>query len=196
METTLPVAIADNTDNADNAALASQHFETAQNVPAGETVETTEFHILDDASANWFLKKRNNKVAEIARIEAQAAAMIADLQRDVDSLETRFLGEMEEYARHKIAAAGGRRKSYRFFQGTVAFRTLGATPRLDDPGAALNRAAELGHIRVDGDSYLKAAREHLKATGELLPGLVMRPVREKFTIGTEAIVSPSPSSEE
>jgi len=48
--------------------------------------------------------------------------------------------------------------------------------------AALNRAAELGAVKVDVDTYRKAAIEARKVTGELLPGVVIVPPTEHFGV--------------
>ncbi len=48
--------------------------------------------------------------------------------------------------------------------------------------AALNRAAELGAVKVDEAAYRKAALEAQKTTGELLPGVVIVPPSEHFSV--------------
>ena len=45
-----------------------------------------------------------------------------------------------------------------------------ATLRVDDVAAALNRAAELGAVKVDAAAYRAAALDAQRTTGEVLPG--------------------------
>ena len=57
-----------------------------------------------------------------------------------------------------------------------------ATLRVDDVAAALETAASLGAVKVDVDTYRRAALDAKKATGELLPGCALVPEREHFGI--------------
>ncbi len=67
-------------------------------------------------------------------------------------------------------------------QGTFAFHTVPATLRVDDTAAALNKAVEVGAVKVDTDAYRRHALGTMKATGEILPGCVPVGEREHFAV--------------
>jgi len=150
-----------------------------------------EFHITDESSANWFLRKLANLENEKARVKAQAAKMIAEMDADTDRLRGLYEAELREFARAELERRGGRRKTLTLLQGSLSFRTVPASLRVDDAAAALDTAAAMGHIRVDEARYREAANEAQKTTGELLPGVVVVPERENFAIrfGKEADAS-------
>ena len=144
---------------------------------------TTEFHITDEAGANWYARKLANIEAERARVTAQAAKIKAQLDGEEKSLKDRFEAEAREWARAELDRRyKGRRKSLALLQGTFAFRAVPATLRVDDVAAALNRAAELGAVKVDVSAYREHATAARNATGELLPGVVIVPAREHFGV--------------
>ncbi len=145
--------------------------------------ERPEFHITDEAGANWYARKLAAIEAERARVTAQAAKIKAQLDSDEKSLRDRFEAEAREWARAELDRRyKGRRKSLALLQGTFAFRAVPATLRVDDVAAALDRAASIGAVKVDMDTYRKAALDAKKATGELLPGVVIVPEREHFGV--------------
>ena len=141
-----------------------------------------QFHITDEAGANWYARKLANIETERARVKAQAAAIVAQLDTDEQRLRFRFEAEAREWARAELAMRGNRRRSLTLLQGTFAFRTVPATLRVDDLAAALSTAATLGAVKVDAAAYRAAAIEAQKATGELLPGVVIVPPSEHFGI--------------
>jgi len=145
--------------------------------------ERAEFHITDEAGANWYARKLAGIEAERARVKAQAAKIIAQLDGDEKSLKDRFEAEAREWARQEIERRyKGRRKSLALLQGTFSFRAVPATLRIDDTAAALNTAATLGAVKVDASAYRSAAIEAMKMRGELLPGVVAVPERESFRL--------------
>jgi len=147
------------------------------------TNEPTEFHITDEAGANWYARKLANIEAERARVKVQNAKINAQLDGDEKSLKDRFEAEAREWARAELDRRyKGRRKSLALLQGTFAFRTVPATLRVDDVAAALETAASMGAVKVDVDTYRKAALDAKKKTGELLPGVVLVPEREHFGV--------------
>ena len=75
---------------------------------------------------------------------------------------------------------GSPRRSITLLQGTLAFSVHAPTVKLADPGAAMERAQELGTLRVDTEGYQKAAAAAFRETGELLPGVEAVPERETF----------------
>ncbi len=149
-----------------------------------ETTATPEAFCIDsEERANWYARKLANIEAERARVKAQAARIVAQLDSEEKSLRDRFEAEAREWARGEIDRRyKGRRRSLTLLQGTFAFRAVPATLRVDDLAAALNTAASLGAVKVDEAAYRRAALDARKATGELLPGCVIVPEREHFGV--------------
>jgi len=148
-----------------------------------QPTEATEFHITDEAGANWYARKLANIEAERARVKVQNARINAQLDSEEKSIRDRFEAEAREWARTEIEKRyKGRRRSLHLLQGTFAFRAVPATLRVDDVAAALSTAATLGAVKVDAAAYRAAALEAQKATGELLPGVVLVPASEHFGV--------------
>jgi len=148
-----------------------------------QPTEPTEFHITDEATANWYARKLANIETERARVKAQAAKIVAQLDGEEKSLNDRFEAEAREWARAELEQRyKGRRRSLALLQGTFAFRAVPASLRVDDLAAALSTAATLGAVKVDEAAYRRAALDARKATGELLPGVVIVPEREHFGV--------------
>ena len=151
--------------------------------PMNEPTATPEVFCIDsEERANRYARKLATIEAERARVKAQAAKIIAQLDGDENSLKDRFEAEAREWARAELAKRGNRRRSLALLQGTFAFRAVPATIRLDDVAAALNHAVEVGAVKVDAAAYRAAALEAQKATGELLPGVVLVPASEHFGV--------------
>ena len=110
-----------------------------------------------------FARKLAGIEAERARVKAQAAQIVALLDADEKSLRDRFEAEAREWARAELAKRGNSRRSLTLLQGTFAFRSVPGTLRVDDTAAALNTAVEVGAVKVDVDTYRKAAIEARKA---------------------------------
>jgi len=148
-----------------------------------QPTEPTEFHITDEAGANWYARKLANIEAERARVKVQNAKINAQLDGEENSLKDRFEAEAREWARAELDRRyKGRRRSLALLQGTFAFRAVPATLRVDDVAAALETAATLGAVKVDAAAYRAAALDAQRTTGELLPGCVIVPEREHFGI--------------
>jgi hypothetical protein len=142
-----------------------------------------EFHIDSEERACWLLRKLANLEAERARVKAQAAQIVAQLDSEEKSLRDRFEAEACAWARAELERRHkGRRKSLVLLQGTLAFRLVPATLRVDDLAAALNTAVTVGAVKVDADAYRRHALDTLKATGEILPGCVHQGEREHFSV--------------
>jgi len=141
--------------------------------------------------AEWLLRKLGNIAAEKARIQAQAAAMVNQLESDTANLQHLYGKQLEAFTREELARRGNRRKSLTTLQGTCAFRTVPGGFCLIDPAAALE------HVQSNFDSmdalvelqpclkteeYRLLAERHFAQTGELLPGTEERSERENFSI--------------
>ncbi len=165
--------------------LTGENLSARAECSASGTITTAarpEFHIVDESSANWFLRKLAGIESEKARVRAQAAQIVAELDADAQRLRNLYEAEAREWAREELEKKGNRRKSLTLLQGTLAFRSVPAGLRVDDAAAALNHAATIGAVKVDEAAYREAAIEAQKTTGELLPGVVVVPERESFAI--------------
>jgi hypothetical protein len=152
-----------------------------------ETTDREQFHITDDSSADWLLRKYAAINAEISLIQNQAAAAVKRLQSDREGLERLYQAELEEYARQRIAADKRGRKSVILPHGTVAFRTIPAGLKIVDEQEALEWAIRegrcYGEVKVLDKAVFRAiAGDYLNIKGELLPGVEMQPERESFGI--------------
>jgi phage host-nuclease inhibitor protein Gam len=162
-----------------------------------EAPETTaaqhpqEFHIDSDTAAEWLLRKLANIDAEQKRVQAQAAAIVAQLEGDAQRLKHLYEGELLNYCRRTLAAKGNRRRSVTFLQGTVAFRTVAPSVKVCDLAAALAHAQAAvpalvrTQIALDAAGYRDQAAKHFRETGELLPGCDSTPEHEthRLTFG-------------
>lgn len=150
-------------------------------------IPVTTFRITDDAAADWLLKQYSCIDAEIALIQAQAAAAVKRLQSDRESLERLYQSELEEYTRQRLQMDKRGRKSIILAHGTLAFRTVPAGLKIVDEQAALEWAIEnercLETVRVlDKNIFRVIATDTVNATGEILPGVEYVGERESFSI--------------
>lgn len=137
------------------------------------------FVIDTDAKAEWLLSRLANLKAEADRVTKQAERRLAEIASDRQRLEHLFGAQLEDYCRRKILAAGNRRRSVTFLQGTVAFRSVPASLKLADATKALQWAKahrpELVRVetkeRVSADAFKEIAASVYDADGELLPGI-------------------------
>lgn len=156
---------------------------------AVEIAADTRFHIDNDQAANWLLGKLANIDTEIARVQAQAALIVKQLQADRDSLLYLYQGELSAYVSQKIEKSGGRRKTIHFLQGSCSFRRVPAHVSLTDLSAAIEHAREAGLPvfksveKFDTESYRTLAEAWRDSTaGELLPGVIAVPDTDRFSI--------------
>ena len=137
--------------------------------------------------ADWYLRKVANLDAERARVKAQAAAMIAQIDSDAARLSHLFAAQLETFARAELERRGGRRKTLPLFQGTLCFRAaaarLSVAGQLDEPEVIdAARTADALRFGVDRGAYMKAAERHFQDTGELLPGIERTEAKESFSV--------------
>lgn len=107
-----------------------------------------EFRVNDVQSAEWVLSKILRAETEIAAIQTERAAILANLEsrekeyrRKVDYLRARFGPELEEFARAEIEA-NPKSKTLKLAHGKLSFRTVKGGVRVKDATLALDWAKE------------------------------------------------------
>jgi len=139
------------------------------------------FRIDSEERVNWYLRKVGNLDAEIERVKAQTKKLLAQLEGQKKSLTERFEPEVADFTRRRLEEGKNRKKSIVFLQGTVGFRTIPASVKVDnhDP-EAINEAQTRGYFTVDLKPYQKDAATAFKESGELLPGCIPTEAAERF----------------
>lgn len=145
------------------------------------------FHICDERSANWLLRKLGNIEAEQRRVQAQAEAICKSLDNDAASLRYLYGSQLEAWVRAELQRRGGRSKSLKLLQGTCSFRTVPRSLKITDEQAAKEYAQATAMPqaveqieRLRTAVYCVLARRALEETGEVLPGIEIVPERESF----------------
>ena len=133
--------------------------------------------------AEWVIGKLLDRQAQIERVKAQAAAMQAELENDLRSIAYRFGTSLEEWTRLGLER---RKRSVKTFAGTVGFRDVPGRIKITDPDAVRRWALEQEDPEEFG-AYGYALRpkdvlDHVRATGEDVPGVERSPDRESFYI--------------
>ena len=166
------------------------HMEQAQTVTPDTTDTPAEpaFAIDSEERANWLLRKLGNLEAEQARIKAQSAAMLKQVEGERESLMNRFGSELAQWTEEEIQRRGGKRKSLTLIQGTVAFRTVAESVKVAEDAEQLPEALALAEqweaveTKIDRAAFLAKARAYLEETGEVAPGVVVTPAKESFSV--------------
>ncbi|GBF04716.1 hypothetical protein DAERI_020313 [Deinococcus aerius] len=141
----------------------------------------------------WFVGKKADIQSKIARVKAQAAAMIRELEREEAGLDWRFGTQAERVLRAQLS---GRKKSVKFLVGTAGIRKAPGRVQVTDEAtlerAILTQAPYLDSVivtRIDTrtlNQLLKVEGDvaHLTEDGTRveLPGLSVTPVQEKFYV--------------
>jgi hypothetical protein len=79
-----------------------------------------EFHITDDAAAEWYLRKLANIEAERGRVIRQAEAIVRQLESDATGLRSRYEIELQDYVRQKLTAEGTGVRTSTFCKGPAS----------------------------------------------------------------------------
>jgi phage host-nuclease inhibitor protein Gam len=108
--------------------LRTAVYTTAMPEAASQTPDHTQvadpqtFHIDNEEKLTWYINTLLSIGEQQARIQAQAQAMVADLEREAESLRQRFGAEAEHYTKQVLEGRGGRAKHLKLLTGTVGFR--------------------------------------------------------------------------
>jgi len=154
-----------------------------------------EFHITDEESFNWVMKKfldtesklesieHSPEVAQAKAILANAESMTKDAQRRLDWLTARFSQELAEYARPQLPKGS---KSFKTIYGTVSFRSVPAKLVVYDLPSALEWAKK--HcpeaIKVTEDFQFSKVNKALIEDLKRQKGFAVIDGSEKVTIKT------------
>lgn len=134
----------------------------------------------------WALKKIGGWDDEIKRVTLQSAAIIARLEREKEQFLGRFQADLELFAKRELE--GAKRRSYDTIYGTLALRKVPQSIGVTDKVAALEYAklhrpeAVKVTESLDAREFTAWASETMQATGELIPGVEIKPERESFSI--------------
>lgn len=147
------------------------------------------FQVDDEDKLSWYTGKIADLESKKKRIQAQADAMIADCQREIDGLEWRFGEQAQRVLRGLLK---GKRKSVKFLTGTIGLRKTAGRVSFEGESyatlpaelhdkvvvekvdsAALNRLIKV----VDGRAYRVDTGEEVEADG-----LVVKPESEKLYV--------------
>lgn len=140
------------------------------------------FRVDSEGAAVWVVDKLLSYEERQARLNEQYLAMTDALKRDRERFERRFLGELQAWFEDQPKKG----KSLRLLTGTLAVRTVRGGPRVVDEAAVfewaevdLPDAIKTQTVRkLDKD----AVREHVRETGEVVPGVELVPDRESFSV--------------
>jgi hypothetical protein len=143
------------------------------------------FHVTDDDSANWVVRKILECRAYAKRCTDWCEREQARAKREEEFFFFRYGQQLFNYARQKIAVAGGRRKSVTLPAGMVGFRTEPVKLIVDDETTVITWAKKHNPSLVSIVEKLSksALNEHFEKTGEPpSDGAHLEPAREKFYV--------------
>jgi hypothetical protein len=144
-----------------------------------------QFRVHDDNSANWVVREIAERRAYIKRCAEWCAREQSRAKHEEEFFLYRFGSELQEYAKKKIVAFGGRRKSINLPAGTLGFRTDSLKLIIDDEPAVIAWALKYFPKAVTRIERLSKSdlNEHLKLTGEIpSTGAHIEPAQEKFYV--------------
>ncbi len=138
-------------------------------------IEDTEFHIVDEHTASWYVGKITMMRQEIEMVKSQAARRIASIESNIKGMEFRFGKELEQWASMESAKRG--KKTLRLVDGTVRIvgRPLNPKAKVSDlTKVPFKDEFEVVAYDIDGierhaTSMIKLVAN--KETGELVPTL-------------------------
>ncbi|HSI34764.1 MAG: host-nuclease inhibitor Gam family protein [Phycisphaerae bacterium] len=141
-----------------------------------------EFHVTDDASANWVVRRIVEARAYLARIKDWAERETRRVQREEEFFFRRFGEELEAWARSQLR---GRRKCVALPAGRIGFRRAAAKLTVTNPEAVLRWARKHCPEAVIVIERLSksALNKRFKQDGEVPDaGAHVEPEREAFYV--------------
>ena len=157
-------------------------IETEANDDALELNER--FHVLDEGSANWVLRKIAECRAYRDRVARWAQAETLRAERQEAFLRRRFGNELEAWAREQIGKQHGRRRSIALPAGVLGFRREPIKLLVVDEGVLVGwcRTHLPAAIRTTESLLRSEIQAHIKTTGECPVGAELGGGAERFYI--------------
>jgi phage host-nuclease inhibitor protein Gam len=166
--------------------------QTQPNATAADLEPAPDFAVRDRSSLEWYIRTVSAKVREIETIKAQCAAMVKDVQREIDHLEFLYGHQARAVTEQLLEARRGNAKHIKTFFGNVGFRTTPARIQVRDAAqtiiwaqqhapdlleTTLNKLALSRSFTVTPDGVVNADGERLE-----IPGVQITPSEERFYI--------------
>lgn len=142
------------------------------------------FHVRDEASASWVVRKVNEERAHRARVEKWYEAEMRRSQRREAFLLHRFGAELMDWTQQQLTRQFGKRRSIHLPAGIIGFRVeptrvvVADEPRL----LAWCRQHLPSAVKVVASVLKSEIAIHIKETGECPDGAEMAGGGEKFFI--------------
>lgn len=145
--------------------------------------EALSFCIDSEKSATWFLRKIRQLSEEKDAIKAATAQRLGELEADEARLTHLYGEQLLAWAQSESAARRRATITLPLAGMALAFRKTPARLEITDPSAAIAEATVRGLVKTSPDmsAYREAATAALEATGELMPGVEVRPEGTSFT---------------
>jgi phage host-nuclease inhibitor protein Gam len=141
------------------------------------------FHIHDEATADWAVDKLVSMDEKLERLERQYKAAKAAIVRDKDAFERRFLSEIRAWAEGQLT---GKTKTLHLLSGSISFRSVKGGPRIADSREVEAWAHEnLPEAIIETVTHkvdAQAVKDHVKAWGEIPPGVEIVDDRQEIYI--------------
>lgn len=144
------------------------------------------FHVHDDKTAAWVIRKIVEERAHRQRVEDWHLAELRRSERRERFLLHRFGGELEAWARQQLTQQHGNRRSIHLPSGTIGFRTEPLKVEVKDETTLVAWCRE--HLpsaikTVKTFSILKSEiASHIKTSGECPDGAELAGGKDKFYI--------------
>ena len=145
--------------------------------------EAISFLITDEKSATWFLRKMRQLSEEKDAIKAATAQRISELEADEARLTHLYGEQLKTWAQSESTARRRATITLPLAGMCVGFRKTPARIEVTDQSAAIAEATARGFVKSSPDmsAYRVAAQKELETTGELLPGVEVKPEGTSFS---------------
>lgn len=142
------------------------------------------FHVHNESTANWVVRKIVEARQYRERVEAWAAAETRRAEAQERFFMERYGGQLEAWCRQRLEAEGHRRRSTSLPAGTIGFRsTKAGLDVTDEPKLLAWCRRWLPSAVRRTETVLKGAvGDHVEATGELPDGMEVRDAADKFFV--------------
>ena len=161
-----------------------------------------DFHVHDRATLTWYVRRVAAKQAEIETVRAQGAAIVKELQRDLDQLELLYAAQARAVLERLLFAKRGNSQHLKTLWGNISVRTTPARLTVRDAAQTLEWARGHAPEIVETTINRLALTRRFTATpaglivngdGEPLeiPGVTVRAGEQRLYVKTPAAPSSS-----